>query len=282
MNRGAFFTLMRKPAGVEWLRDWPQPQAQRRVQAFLPVIPDQLIARGDRLPAIHLDDTVSKAATNPISAVIDAPTDISLSGSTVAENAPINTVIGAFSTTDPDPTSTFTYSLVSGAGSDDNASFAIMGSVLHTSVTFNIATKSSYSIRVRSTDQGGLWFEKQFTITIIPGDVVIPTVSWVSPVGDGKVYILNGRYVSLLVTAADNTSITQVKFFRWDKVRMAFVDIGFVFTAPYAWNLDTTILSDYWNEIDVESYDTAGNISEYSHIFLLRQGKFYLPFVAKS
>jgi len=31
---------------------------------------------------------------------------------------------------------------------------------------FDYETKSSYSIRVRTTDSGGLYFEKQFTITI--------------------------------------------------------------------------------------------------------------------
>jgi len=94
------------------------------------------------------------------------PTDISLSPSSVAENQPVNTVVGTFTTTDPDPGDTFTYTLVSGQGSDDNASFNILGSSLRTSASFDYETKNPYSIRVRSTDQGGLWVEKQFTITV--------------------------------------------------------------------------------------------------------------------
>ena len=35
-----------------------------------------------------------------------------------------------------------------------------------TASTFDFHTKSAYSIRVRSTDQGGLWFEKAFTVTV--------------------------------------------------------------------------------------------------------------------
>jgi len=100
---------------------------------------------------------------NPIN---DAPTDIALSANTVVENLPINTVIGTLSSTDPDLGDTFSYSLVSGAGSTDNASFNISGSSLRTSAIFNYETKSSYSIRVRSTDAGSLFYEKAFTILV--------------------------------------------------------------------------------------------------------------------
>jgi uncharacterized repeat protein (TIGR01451 family) len=84
----------------------------------------------------------------------------------VAENEPINTVVGTLSTTDPDTGDTFTYTLVAGAGSADNASFNILGNSLRTSAVFDYETKNSYSIRVRSTDSGGLFFEQQFTVTV--------------------------------------------------------------------------------------------------------------------
>ncbi|MBI1918641.1 MAG: hypothetical protein HYS12_28440, partial [Planctomycetes bacterium] len=42
------------------------------------------------------------------------PTDIALSNASVAENQPTGTVVGAFSTTDPDAGDTFSYALVSG------------------------------------------------------------------------------------------------------------------------------------------------------------------------
>jgi sarcosine oxidase gamma subunit len=96
----------------------------------------------------------------------DAPTDISLDSSSIAENQPSGTAVGNFSSTDPDIGDTFTYSLASGEGDDDNASFTIAGSQLQTGASFDYETKNSYSIRVRSTDQGGLWVEKQFTITV--------------------------------------------------------------------------------------------------------------------
>ena len=97
----------------------------------------------------------------------NAPTDISLSPNTIAENQPVNTVVGTFNSTDPDPGDTFTYTLVPGSGSEDNSYFNIQGNNLRTSAVFDYETKNSYSIRVRSTDQGGLWVEKQFSIAVL-------------------------------------------------------------------------------------------------------------------
>ena len=96
----------------------------------------------------------------------EAPTNIALSATSINENNSINAVIGAFSTTDQDAGDSHTYTLVSGTGSTDNSSFNISGSNLRASAAFDYEVKSSYSIRVRSTDSGGLYFEKQFTITI--------------------------------------------------------------------------------------------------------------------
>lgn len=95
-----------------------------------------------------------------------APTDLTLSSTSVAEKQPVGATVGTLSTTDPDAGNAFTYTLVSGEGSTDNASFSIVGDTLQTAAVFNYSTKSSYSIRIRSTDQNGLFTEKSLTITI--------------------------------------------------------------------------------------------------------------------
>ena len=96
-----------------------------------------------------------------------APTNITLNNSTIAENQPINTKIGNFTTIDPDTGNTFTYNLVSGTGDTNNNSFIIVGNnELQTKAIFDYETKNSYSIRVKTTDQGGLSFEKQLTIGV--------------------------------------------------------------------------------------------------------------------
>ena len=113
-------------------------------------------------PVLSSSATVTVNLTN----VNEAPTDIALSNAIVAENLPSGTAVGTLSTTDPDAAGSFTYTLVSGSGSTDNAAFTIAGDTLQTAAAFDYETKSSYSIRVRSTDQGGLWTEKVFTITV--------------------------------------------------------------------------------------------------------------------
>ncbi|MDB9449748.1 DUF4347 domain-containing protein [Dolichospermum circinale] len=95
-----------------------------------------------------------------------APTNLTLSTSTVAENEAIGKVVGTFKTTDPDLADTFTYSLVAGTGSTDNTLFTVVGNQLKTNAVFDYETKNSYSVRVRTTDQGGLFSEKQLNIAI--------------------------------------------------------------------------------------------------------------------
>jgi hypothetical protein len=95
-----------------------------------------------------------------------APTDIALSASSIAENNAVNAVVGTLSSTDATAGDTHAYSLVAGTGDTDNASFNISGTSLRAGAAFDFETKSSYSVRVRSTDATGNSFEKAFTITV--------------------------------------------------------------------------------------------------------------------
>jgi hypothetical protein len=101
-----------------------------------------------------------------VTAANDAPRSLSLSANTIPENSASGTAIGNFSSTDPDPSNTFTYSLVTGTGSTDNGSFSIVGSQLRSNAVFDFEAKSSYSIRVRTTDQSNLSFEQSFTVNV--------------------------------------------------------------------------------------------------------------------
>jgi VCBS repeat-containing protein len=108
----------------------------------------------------------AKAFTITIADANDAPTDIALSNSSVAENQPSGTNVGTLSTTDQDAGDTHTYSLVAGTGDDDNGSFSIAGNVLKTGATFDFETKSSYKVRIQTDDGHSGTFAKAFTITI--------------------------------------------------------------------------------------------------------------------
>jgi len=95
-----------------------------------------------------------------------APTSITLSNAAIAENESIGAVVGTLGTVDADAGESFTYTLVSGDGSADNALFTIDGTSLKAAASFDFDTRSSYSVRVRATDSGGLMTEKALTITV--------------------------------------------------------------------------------------------------------------------
>lgn len=96
----------------------------------------------------------------------DPPDDITLSNAEVDENELIGTVVGTFTTSDINAGDSHTYSLVPGFG--DNSDFTVTGNTLSTAATFNYESSNSYSIKVRTTDNGtpSQSFEKTFTVSI--------------------------------------------------------------------------------------------------------------------
>jgi VCBS repeat-containing protein len=104
--------------------------------------------------------------TIAVTNVNEAPTAITLSRATVAENCPAGTLVGVLTAADPDLGSRFTYTLVPGEGDVDNAAFTVTGNRLHTAMTLDHETTPSRSIRVRVTDAGGLFTERMLTITV--------------------------------------------------------------------------------------------------------------------
>jgi hypothetical protein len=95
-----------------------------------------------------------------------APTDITLSNNSLDENVIADSTVGTFNSTDPDTGNTFTYSLVSGTGSTDNSAFTIVDNQLRINASPDFETKNNYSIRVRTTDQGGLSYEEVVSVNI--------------------------------------------------------------------------------------------------------------------
>jgi ELWxxDGT repeat protein len=98
-----------------------------------------------------------------------APTGISLSTNSVAENEPVGTIVGTFATTDADQGDTFTYKTIANEScpGPDDVSFTIEGNTLKTSEVFDYETKKSYNICVESTDSGGDTYVESFDINII-------------------------------------------------------------------------------------------------------------------
>jgi large repetitive protein len=165
-----------------------------------------------------------EALTISVTDVVEnhAPTDIALSNASVNENQAVGTGIGTLSATDPDSGDTHTFSLVAGAGDDDNGSFQIDGATLETNAIFNFETKSSYSIRVRVTDSGSLTFEEQFTVSILDandpptavadsyGNAVGNTLALLGTTGTGPHVVLTGNVLTGNDTDEDGDVLTAV------------------------------------------------------------------------
>lgn len=98
-----------------------------------------------------------------VSDVNEPPESLYISSTTVAENVPSNTLIGLFTTIDPDIDSSFTYTFV--PGTNDNNSFSISGNRLLTKSMLDYETKNQYIIVVNSSD-GSHSITDTFTIAV--------------------------------------------------------------------------------------------------------------------
>ena len=124
----------------------------------------------DYVVQVQVDDQQGGTATQTITITVtnvnEAPTDITLSNATLAENMDTTggVVVGNLSATDVDAGETFTYAVVGGA---DQAVFTTSGNqLLIDDGVLDFETQNSYVVDVEVTDQGGLTFTKTFTITV--------------------------------------------------------------------------------------------------------------------
>ncbi|MFJ5485606.1 putative Ig domain-containing protein, partial [Pectobacterium actinidiae] len=146
--------------------------------------------------------------------VNDAPTDITLSNTVFGQSLGSNGTIASLSATDVDSNS-FTYSLVSGSGSTDNALFTLSGNQLH---AVNAATMAAgtYSIRLQVSD-GQATYDKVVTLTvtddIAPSFDQSPAVSNATPSGfdlSGSVSEAGNVYYVVVADGASAPTAAQV------------------------------------------------------------------------
>lgn len=99
---------------------------------------------------------------------------LDLSALSVAENLPVGSVVGTLNIGIAGVVDPQVFTLVSGIGDTNNASFSISGNQLLTTESFNYENKASYSIRVHGHDSGTIATDRVFTISI--NDTNDPTV----------------------------------------------------------------------------------------------------------
>ena len=121
-----------------------------------------------------------------------APTDLLLSSLTINESDLVGTSVGFLTAIGADgrplPPQTLTYSLVAGAGSDDNGRFLIRNGQLQAAEVFDREARQQLQVRIRVTEAGGQSLEKAFTIRVndLPNPVATapwtpPALAWGSP-----------------------------------------------------------------------------------------------------
>ena len=100
--------------------------------------------------ASQVVDVLIEAIQTPIDDN-QAPTALKLDNKTIDENVAPKSVVGKFSTIDPDQGDSSTYELVTDAVDTDNSTFSINSDQqLQINDSPNFETKSSYSIRVKT------------------------------------------------------------------------------------------------------------------------------------
>ncbi|HEV7881168.1 cadherin domain-containing protein [Bradyrhizobium sp.] len=111
---------------------------------------------------LYLDTNWSIAVTN----VNEAPIDVTLSGSSVAENSPNATYVGKVTGLDPDAGAVLTYSLLDDAGGRFWI-YPATGEILVVNpLLIDYETARSYHVTVRIADQYGLSVDKGWTINL--------------------------------------------------------------------------------------------------------------------
>lgn len=94
------------------------------------------------------------------------PRDLRLTAAALYEGAPAGSLAGSLSATDPEG-GALSYSMVAGAGDDDNGRFTIDGAALRTLATLDYEQQASYSVRVQvASGRSGGTTAAAFTINL--------------------------------------------------------------------------------------------------------------------
>lgn len=94
----------------------------------------------------------------------EPPTDLILSNTVFQDDIELDGFIGELSSVDTDGETEFTYSLAEGEGAIHNEMFSVAGNRLQANECFKCSDIADYSIRLSTTDAGGLSYSKAFQL----------------------------------------------------------------------------------------------------------------------
>lgn len=181
--------------------------------------------------------TYSKSLVINVDDVNEAPHNIRISKNRVKALDPAGTIVGTLVTSDEDrKDKSFVYQLVAGGGDEGNSYFAINEDKLVVKGIFDFVETTSLSIRVKSSDPAGAYYERNFTIQVdyITGvgvNTAEPSVSiYPNPVlGDNAVLSLesneSGR-VRVTFFNAIGQYQKEVQFEKYQQVHLQELDLS--------------------------------------------------------
>lgn len=120
------------------------------------------VCDNSRFPAYSEGDVLIKITNRN-----EAPTEMMISDTTIAEDIPVGSFVATLSTNDPDLDDPYTFSFIAGDGDTNNADFLIKDDTLLSNRIFTAG--ESLSIRIRSTNNAdaSTYLEKDFQFNVL-------------------------------------------------------------------------------------------------------------------
>jgi hypothetical protein len=174
----------------------------------------------------------------------EAPSDLVLSSTYLADDAGADALVGTLYTYDPDNETigqqSHSYALVAGEGSDDNGLFTVNEDQLLANESLLLTDQAEYQVRIRTTDDGvepeALSLEKTFTIILTELPVFVRDLP-------AEIFVSEREELELEVIVAGTIGPVSYQWYRNvdEKVSVPLMDGNGVFgattatlTIPYA------------------------------------------------
>jgi Ca2+-binding RTX toxin-like protein len=163
----------------------------------------------------------ARLSVDPISSenevVNSAPTAISITGGTVAENVSPGTVAATLSAADPNAGDSFTYRIVDGAGNPvSDSKFEIVGDEIRIKggAVLDYETATSHDLHIEVTDADGLTYTQMVTINVTDVDEFDVTTPTDSDAAANRVAenAANGTAVGITALAVDADATDSVTY----------------------------------------------------------------------
>lgn len=123
-----------------------------------------------KLYSVAVDNTGNREPAKEDPDVIlnfnQAPTDIALSDTIFQDDLAAGGYIGRLTSVDTEDNKTFTYTLAEGDGAIHNDLFQITDDQLQIKNPFKCAEDSIYTVRISTTDEGGMSYSRAFTLNL--------------------------------------------------------------------------------------------------------------------